>query len=385
MLGVATLAWSGAAVLAGFLGLSLLLGRGVRPARVAALVMGFAIPILASLSHNYAVSGDLIPVTSSFGVNVFIGNNAASDGMDPFKFGPGDRMRIEADRLRLSGKQRSDFFTHQALEFMRSEPRSFFALLGRKTLLSLARTQINNNADIAERRAAWKHLFVPFINFGIIFPLAAAGIVGTLREHRRATVLVVGYLSFFAVGLLFFVCERFRLPAIMLLIPLAAFGSESLIQSARKREMGRLAGLATVALAGGLVSNIDFLGIAGYEMPAITANKAYVERMAGNTAAARELAMRALKLDPSTAGAYHQLGAIAETEGNRLEALTYYLDCLERDPYFAASYQAASGILDAARIDTSYLYAYVDAVINGGKTAEAKADLVRFATPRLTR
>jgi len=173
-LGLGTLAWSGAAVLAGMLALWLATRRGTRM-RAVMLVAGFLVPVLSSLTYNYLVSGNFIPVTSSFGVNLFIGNNSASDGMDPFKFGEGNRTRIEADRLRLSGKQRSDFFTAQAVKFITGEPLSWLRLEGRKMLISLSRVQINNNADIAERRSAWKHLFLPGLHFGLILPLAVAG------------------------------------------------------------------------------------------------------------------------------------------------------------------------------------------------------------------
>jgi tetratricopeptide (TPR) repeat protein len=382
-LGASALAWSGSMALVAVLVLRLLLEKGRRTA-AAVLTAGFLLPILASLTHNLIVSGDFVPVTTSFGVNLFIGNNAASDGMDPFKFGEGNRVRIEADRLRLSGKQRSDFFTAQARKYIGQHPARWVRLEGRKLLISVAATQVNNNADIAERRAAWKQFFVPILGFGIIFPLAAAGAVAAARENRKALLLAAGYASFLAIPLVFFACERFRLPGIALLIPLAAYGCEALVRYARRKKFARLALLAVAIAVAAAVSNVDFLGLKTYEMPSITANKAYVARLAGNREETRTLARRALALDPRSAGALFQLGALAQEERRPVEALTYYLECLEADPYFVAAYEAAGAILDAVRITRSYLDAYVnDLMSGGGDYRQARANLIDFVKSRV--
>lgn len=380
-LGASTLAWSGAALLAALFTACLARRRaGWRQTLV--LAAGFLVPIAASTAYNGLVSGDFIPVTSSFGVNFFIGNNAASDGMDPFRFGEGNRVRIEADRLRLSGKQRSDFFTRQAVDFLGHQPARWLRLEGRKLLIWVADTQVNNNADIAERRSAWKVLFLPVLGFGIVFPLACAGAVGSALHNRRALWLVAGYLIFLAVPLVFFSCERFRLPATVVVVMLAALGIDVLIRSAQTRQ-GRALALAVAALAAGaVVSNVDFLGISQREMPSITANKAYVQRLAGNAEEAERLARRALQLDPRNAGALFQLGALEESGGNTLQALAYYLDCLEGDVFFVAGYEAAAKILDAQRISRSYLDAYVDGLLQGDAKIR-KSDLMEFVRRRL--
>ena len=380
-LGLGALAWSGATVLAAVFALWLVLVRGARR-RALVLLAGFLMPLVASTAYNLLMSGDLIPVTSSFGVNLYIGNNAASDGMDPFKLGEGNHTRIEADRLGLSGKQRSDFFAAQAIKFITSRPGRWLKLEGRKILTFLGRTQINNNADIAERRAAWKRLFLPWLHFGIVFPLAVAGMVAARRENRRALILAAGYASFIAIPLVFFACERFRLPAIAILVPLAAYGAEMIIRYAARRAPAALAAVLVPAIVAGLVSNIDFLGLAKYEMPAIVANKAYVARLAGNPEVARTLALKALKLDPSVAGAHFQLGAIAEEENEPVEALTRYLDCLEADPYFVAAYGAAARILERASISRSYLDTYVDDLTSGRESADVKTKLIDFIKAR---
>jgi hypothetical protein len=379
-LGASALAWSGALILAAVLAIGLALKRG-RSTGVAVLATAFLLPVVASFTHNYILSGDLIPITSSFGVNLFIGNNQTSDGMDPFRFGAGNEVRIEADRLGLSGKQRSDFFTRKAIESIRARPARWLGLEARKTLIWLSRVQVNNNADIAERRATWRKLFVPRLHFGIVFPLACAGMVAAFLENRRALWLVAAYLSLLAVPLVFFACERFRLPAVVLLVMLAALGAETLVRRARARQAKTLALALAAVAAGALVSNVDFPGISGRQMPSIVANRSYVERLAGHDAEARRLAIYALELDPGTASAYMQLGALEEKAGDNLAALTHYLDCLERNPFFVAAYDGAARILDAERINRAYLDAYVDGLLRG-KPGDRKADLIDFIKRR---
>jgi tetratricopeptide (TPR) repeat protein len=382
VMGASALAWSGSAAFAGLLALWLALAKG-RRARAAFFVAALLVPIMASVAYNGLTSGDFVAGTTSFGVNLFIGANPASDGMDPFKLGEANSVRIQADKLRLAGKPRSDFFAGEALRFIRTQPGRWLVLEARKLLASLGRTEINNNADIAERRAAWKVAFLPRLHFGIVFPLAAVGALCVLRGSRKGAILIAGYLSFLAVALVFFACERFRLPAVAFLVPLAAYGVESLVASAHARRTRALALALGVAAAAAVVSNVDFLGIQGRQMPSIVANKAYVERLAGNTAQARALAVRALELDPAQAGALFQLGALEDQAGAEIEALTRYLECLEADPFFAAAYEAAAKILDSANINRAYLDAYVEGLIAGDAGAGSRgADILDFLRRR---
>jgi len=382
-LGAGALAWSGALALGAVFILGLARERGRRTG-AAVLAVGLALPVLAALAHNYTVSRDLIPITSSFGVNVFIGNNQASDGADPFRFGPGNRVKLEADRLGLSGKRRSDFYTARALESIAEAPGRWLGLEARKVLIWIGRTEVNNNADIAERKAAWRLFFAPRLHFGIVFPLAAVGALAAFRRNRKALWLVAAYLSFLAVPLVFFACERFRLPAVVFLLPLAALGTEALVGLARARRLAGLLPALGALAAGAAVYNIDFLGISDREMPSIVSNKAYVERLAGNYDKARGLALRALALDPADAGGLYQIGALDEAAGRRLEALRYYLDCLQSDPFFYAAYQSAAAILAAEKISVSYLDAYVDEMVRGEATGR-KADLMDFLRDRASR
>jgi tetratricopeptide (TPR) repeat protein len=381
-LGFSMLVWSGTSLVTGLFALSLLLRRSARLARVGAFVLGLAVAVAASMSHNYLISGDLIPVTSSFGVNLFIGNNPASDGMDPFKLGEANKVRIEADRRGLEGAERSAFFSKQAVSFMRTQPGRWLALVGKKTLASASRFNIDNNADISERRDAWKWLFLPMLHFGIVFPLGIAGIRYCLREDRRGDTLVLGFAGSMAVGIIFFAAERFRLPATAFLIPLAVCGVLGLYGDITARRWRSLVIVILMVTGGAALSNIDFLGLTHVEFPSIIINKAHVRRLEGDLEGARELAEVALKKEPGNAGAYFQLGVIEETQGNQAAALSLYLDCLAQDPFFYASYSHSKKILESVGITPSYIDIYVAAVLDGKPLEDLHRNLVRYVTTR---
>ena len=302
--------------------------------------------------------------------------------MDPFRFGERDRVRIEADRLALGGAARSAYFRDHALAFIKENPGQWLSLTGRKLLVSIGRHEVDNNADISERRSTWSYLFLPVIHFGVIFPLAMVGVFYAAGRNKDLWVLTLGYAATLLVSIIFFACERFRLPAVTFLIPLAAFGAATLLGDIRRRNMHAVLISVAILVGAGLGSNIDFLDISHTEFPSITVNKAYVQRLDGNLDEARRLSLAALEAESENAGAFHQLGAVAEAEGDVEAAMIYYLNSLERDPFFFASYTAAGRMLEKTRISLSYLDAYVGSVIEGGDYGDAKNRLIEFVKRR---
>jgi hypothetical protein len=383
VLGISILVWSGISIVAALLALNLLGGRGRRVIRAGVFVLGIGIPVAAGLSHNYLVSGDIVPVTTSFGVNLFIGNNSAGDGMNPFNLGEGDEARIEADKRGLSGTARSSYFRERAISFMSREPERWLRLVGRKALMSVSRFPIDNNADISERREAWGRLFLPRLHFGIVFPLAMAGLIYALGSNRRTWPLVLGFAGCLFINVLFFVAERFRAPATVFLFPLAASGMFGLCGDVMKRRWHRLLFGVVILASAAALSNPDYMALSDVQFPSIIVNKAHVERLSGDFTAARALITEALRREPENAGAYFQLGAMEQYEGNEAPALTHYLESLERDPFFYASYSRAQIILENAHINTSYLDSYIAAVIEGRDRGDLRKMLIRLVRERL--
>jgi tetratricopeptide (TPR) repeat protein len=381
-MGISMLVWSGTVLAAAALAGILIARKQGRPAMTALFLGGLAIPLIAGLCHNYMISGEMVPLTSTAGVNLYIGNNPAADGMNPFRIGHANRARIEADRLRLEGSQRSAYFRGLALEYITGDPQGWLRLMGRKLLLSLGRIEIDNNADISERKDAWRWLFLPVLHFGVVFPLAMASLVYLFGRQRPGGVLVLCYLAFLGVGVILFASERFRLPGIACLIPLAAFGVESLIGDLRRGNRGIPALFVGVLLGAAVISNVDFFGISGHEFTSIKVNKVHILRRSGKLEEARRAALEIAASDPDEASVYFQLGAIEEETGNGAGAFAYFLDTLDRDPFFYAAYAGAGRILEKVRIDRSYLDAYVETLLRGEDVGPARTRLTGFVESR---
>jgi tetratricopeptide (TPR) repeat protein len=381
--GISMLIWSGTLLAAAALTAFLLAKRQGRVTLTAVFLAGLAIPLIAGLAHNHMISGETVPLTTTGGVNLYIGNNEAADGMNPFRIGHANRARIEADRLRLDGARRSAYFRDLALEYIKGNPSDWVKLMGRKLLISLGRTEIDNNADISERKDAWKWFFLPVLHFGVIFPPAMAALVYLFGRKRPGGALLLCYLSFLGVGIILFASERFRLPGIACLIPLAAFGVQSLVEDLRNGKRRIPAVFLAILITAAVISNVDFLKLSGHEFTSIKVNKVHILRRSGNLAEARSSALAIAAADPDEAGVYFQLGAIEEELGNKAEAFTYFLDTLDRDPFYYASYMGAGRILDSVRIDRSYLDAYVEILLNGQDATPARDRLTGFVRSRL--
>ena len=384
LLGTACLVWGAAIGLALPLVLILIADSRARLARTCIFLLALCIPLAASFTHNYVASGERVLVTTSFGVNVFIGNNPDSDGMDPFRFGVNDSVKREADRLRLTGAPRSRFFAQHAYRYMREDRPGWLKLVRKKALLSLNRNEIDNNADISERRDMWRRLFLPRLHFGIIFPLALAGIVAAIRRRGDRALPVWGFLVFTAVCVVFFVCERFRLPGVVFLLPLSVAGALLAGRSLAGRLRTALPVIMLV-LAGAAVSNLDFFALADYEFPSIIVNKAYVERLDGRYDMARQFASMAISREPGNAGAHFQLGAIEEAEGGMVAAIGYYLDALALDPFYFASYRAAQRVVEGVGVSTAYVDRYVQMCIEGETPEDIREQITGFVEDRTAR
>ncbi len=382
LIGISMLVWSGTVLAAAALVLALLAKKQGRLVLTAVFAAALVIPLLAGLAHNYMISGEMVPLTTTGGVNLFIGNNAASDGMNPFRIGEANRARIEADKLRLEGARRSAYFRDLALEYITGDPYGWLRLMGTKILVSLGRIEIANNADISERKDAWKWFFIPVVHFGIVFPLAMAALVPLFGRHRPGAVLLVCYGAFLSVGIIFFVSERFRIPGIACLIPLAAFGVKCFIEDVRRAKRRTPAIFIAVLLAAAIVSNVDFFKLSGHEFASIKVNKVHILRKGGNLDEARDAAIAIVRSDPDEAGVYFQLGAIEEELGNQASAFGYFLDTLERDPFYYASYAGAGRVLESLRIDMSYLDNYVGTLIERGEATSIRARLTGFVESR---
>jgi 4-amino-4-deoxy-L-arabinose transferase-like glycosyltransferase len=233
----------------------------------AALTVGTLLPVLPITAHNTLRGGDFVLVASQAGLNLWIGNNPASDGSTAIV--PGTRAdwwgghqdaiaqaeRAEGRELRPS--EVSSHYSRRALRFALERPGAWLRLLLHKLRLFGANVELGNNEEprfLFERFSPLAPL--AHVGFGVLAPLALLGLWIT-RRSAWARFPLWGFLLVYSLGVVaFFVNARFRLPIVPLLCAYAAPALLAAADLVRARRWGPLAMGAAVALVLALASHV---------------------------------------------------------------------------------------------------------------------------------
>jgi tetratricopeptide (TPR) repeat protein len=215
---------------------------GVRPAttreRLAwtgAFVLAAFFVVLPVGIRNRAIGGEFLISTSQMGPNLYIGNHPGAKGSyEPLVEGRANASfeREDATRLAehaagraLTPGEVSDYWFGQALGFIRREPLSWLALTGRKLLLAVSATEVVDTESL-EAYAADSGLLraVRWLDFGVLFALAAAGVYLT-RNRWPEIGLAAASAAALALSLaVFYVFARYRYPVVPFVLVFAGAG-----------------------------------------------------------------------------------------------------------------------------------------------------------------
>jgi tetratricopeptide (TPR) repeat protein len=334
--------------------------------RLAAVFLAASLLTLLPVAlRNQAIGGKLLLTTSQLGPNLYIGNHHGASGRyEPLRPGRGSARYEQEDARALAqealGKaltpaEVSRYWTGRALAFVRDEPGAWAALLARKWMLLWNQREIVDTSSIeaAADNSLLLRLLLRVYHFGVLLPLAAAGIWLTRRKWRELNVLYL-VLGAWAVAITaFFVLARYRYPMVPILALFAGAAIFEIAGMIRQRDLRGRSGAAIVIFCTAIFANLPVgdsrdpravtyasLGNAmaengdpsgGAEMLAwaVAASPDFAEaylslghvRMQlGELDAARASYRRAVELDPTLAAAWNNLGLIAAREGNTAEA-----------------------------------------------------------------
>jgi len=264
------------------------------------------VPILPITVRNAVEGDDFVLISSQGGVNFYIGNNPESDGTTAIVPGtrPGwwdgyyDAIAIanQSEGRELKPSEVSQFFFGESLEYITQNPKSWLSLMWKKMGFLWKSAELTNNKPIkffAEKYAPITR-GLP-IGFGLVGPLALLGLALCLGQARR-TFPLWGFAVVYSVSIwLFFVCTRFKMPMMPVLIILACASVQWLIVAWRNRRYvpATLGALALVPL---------FLWIN---------------------------AVPKSHFDPSFAG-FEILGDLESNRGNLAEAALYYGEAIRK-------------------------------------------------------
>jgi tetratricopeptide (TPR) repeat protein len=322
------LAWKGRTTAAGRRGAAL-------------LALGLLLVLLPVTVRNKVQSGDWVLISANGGINFFIGNNPRADGT--FHLPPGEPLLNDPDGLVVSSREAasralgrpagaaaaSSYWTNRGLAWWGAAPLDAVALTARKVLYLVNSLEIPNHYD-----QAWFAQRVPILRllpgFLFLLPLAAWGFVMLGRRPvGRLLALVLGALMLSVA--LFFVTDRYRLPMVAILFPLAGVGALDLWAIARGRHpAARIPAILVVSA---------FLVLAAFPLIDTKASMAHMHNLVGalhyqrgEASAARREFEAALSISPNLAEAANNLGRIALNARDTDEAERRFRQALELDP-----------------------------------------------------
>jgi tetratricopeptide (TPR) repeat protein len=293
--------------------------------------------------RNYHVGGQFLVSTSQLGPNFYIGNHAGAPGVyDPLVIDRGDVAFERADAVSLaeraagralSAGEVSDFWMARGLEFARSQPGAWLALLGRKLGLTFAAAEVADTESI-EVYADYSFVLraLRWVNFGVVLPLAVLGIWLTRSDWRKLSVLYASLAGMALAVAIFYVMARYRFPIVPILLVFAGAALSALPLIREGRSGSWLPGLAA-ALVVAALSNT--LGRDTYDETYANLGKELTR--AGRAAEAVPLLEKAVAQAANDAPARFNLGVALNAVGEKERALEQFSTAVSLRPdYFEA-------------------------------------------------
>jgi tetratricopeptide (TPR) repeat protein len=314
---------------AALLGLGARRGRAWRaPAPLAVAAVIWLGPALIMASHG---AGFRFPSTQG-GINFYVGNHPGADGrgVSAPALGPVGGWRDFADasvraasaaRGRpLTPSEASSYWTGRGLDFWREHPGAALRVTAAKALYLFHGFETPNNRSLYEARRdvpwlaaiLWKAPMAYWPS-GLMFPLALVGAWSVRRRRRWRPVLLTAGLVLLPL-IFFFVCARFRDPALAPLVLLAGAGAAALL---RRRRAGLWIAFAAIYV----LLNAPWAGAVRGDPARDALARGESALNAGRTAEAESAYRRALALDPREGRAELGLAVVAEREGDLPRAL----------------------------------------------------------------
>lgn len=316
-------------------------------------VLGCVLAVAPVTVRNYTVSKDFVLVSSSAGINLYIGNNESADGT----FGLPDGSGLDMARLYQSSKsvaeavtgeadlkpsQVSRYWAGRAFGFMSRDKGSAARLLLRKIQLFWNHYEIpnvHNKYYVADAYAPLLRRL--FVGFGLIVPLALVGILLALRGRLAPPPvrLYAAFILVYACSVIpFFVTARYRMPVVPFLIVFAALAVWRVFELVERRRVLWLAVAVVLGIGSGVWVNRTVLE-GSYWFNRAMAGRIHIElaqerpREAGYhlERAVVEL-KKAIELSPGATDPLFNLGVAYHRLGHYSGAVRLFETVLEREP-----------------------------------------------------
>ncbi|MCH2185417.1 tetratricopeptide repeat protein, partial [Myxococcota bacterium] len=367
----------------------------------AGVVMGLALVLTPVGLRNASISGELHLTTSQFGHNFYIGNNPTADGTyRPLLVYRGDPRVEQQDAIliaeralgrSLSPAEVSGFFTDQAFAYIQSQPWDWVQLLFRKSMLIINAVDWVDTKDqysfAARSPIMW--LGESLLNYGVIAPLVALGLM-LMWPTRRSTWVLYGLFAIYTASLLlFYIFGRYRLPATPIALIFAASGLVMLPAYLRSHGGRSIAIVLGVVFAVAIAANWP-LSDKQYMRSVTEYNLGNELYAMDDIEEAKNHYREAIRLYPGNALAHQNLGSLLAMEGRSADAVAYFDDALAiNEDFTEAHFNRARALMNLGETDRA-LKSYARGLTTASPTveilievAEAHAEADQKETARL--
>jgi tetratricopeptide (TPR) repeat protein len=309
-----------------------------------ALLAAFLLPIGAVTLRNAIVGGDAVVIASQGGINFYIGNNPLADGITPAVPELGgviwENRQAEYVVEKALGRpprpsEVSAYWYGKAWEFIRSEPWAFVTLTLKKFYLFWSHIEIKNNLSYYSFERASRVLALLPVGFWLVGPLGLAGIVLAWKNQPRSRLLTIFVISYCAVTVAFFVCDRFRLPVVPVLCAFAGYTMDHLWKTWRARDGVALVRTMLLLAAGALLVNTNLAHLRPEMDYGEEELRAQIALHDGDYARAAEMFDRIATMYPENFGARVNQGIALWKMGRWEEAVVALRAGIGPEPYFA--------------------------------------------------
>lgn len=301
-----------------------------RLACVASFITGAALVLVPVAVRNFSIGGTFAPTTSQMGTNFYIGNNADADGLyAPLVPGRSNPAHERRDAVRLAEQALgrslrpgdvSNYWLGEGWRFVREQPGDWLRLMLRKWTLVWNCFEVPDAEDI-HAYGDWSLLLRTLarpLHFGVLVPLAVAGVVLSWGHRRDLWILYVLLLAMAGSVALFFVFGRYRFPLVPVLVLFAGGACVEGHACWRARRLRPVAVAAVLAALAAVWSNRSILPEAYYSSIAYSNLGAVCARNAQHDDAERYLGI-ALRMYPQSAPALRHLGTLRIEQGRPAE------------------------------------------------------------------
>jgi 4-amino-4-deoxy-L-arabinose transferase-like glycosyltransferase len=321
-------------------------GPRLEPRRlIAAVVAGFGIvlAIAPATLRNFAVEGELIPISSQGGITFYQANNPRSVGTFVALPGFSGTQKTQAQESKamaeresgrsLTTSEVSSYWFRKGLRFMRENPGRALSLAAEKLSYWTGSQEFSTEYVLLTEREFTRSLWLMPLPFAVLLGFAAAGLRASRRERAAPLLVLLFVLVNLVTVMLFYFSSRYRLPAVPFLCVYAGGGAVALADRWRargaRRSFWRLAAPASVVFVLSAVPwHPDYAMQADNQYFNLGNEYFYVGRYDDAVKSYR----RALKRLDRKAKIHHNLGITYKVLGRWPEAVAAFERVLELDP-----------------------------------------------------